>query len=71
MYHGQAKGAVLGRHTVMISKITEDPSYGHRELLPERYWRDPTIRREVKAGKNVINLELTSKSGPESNPDSE
>ena len=66
LYQGKVKGAVLGRHIVMISKISEDPRYGHHEFLPERYWREPTLRREVKAGKNVINLELTSDPSPDS-----
>jgi hypothetical protein len=66
VYRGETPGAVLGRHTVMVSKLVEDPRFGHRELLPERYWRAPTIRREVKPGQNVINLELTTDPEPDS-----
>ncbi|MBP88312.1 MAG: hypothetical protein CMJ64_16620 [Planctomycetaceae bacterium] len=54
------KGAVVGHHTVAINKVVEDPRMGHRQILSDRYWKDSTIRREVKAGKNVINLALTS-----------
>ena len=66
LYTGDTKGAVVGRHRITVSKLVSDPQFGHRETLPERYARGGTIRREVKAGKNVINLELESDPEPDS-----
>ena len=51
-------GAAIGKNTVRIStQRTNDPA---TETLPKRYNQETTLVREVKAGDNEIDFELTS-----------
>ncbi|WP_339733391.1 carboxypeptidase-like regulatory domain-containing protein [uncultured Gimesia sp.] len=65
-YLRDSKGAKIGRHKVRVSRFVEpvkgdngkieDP--GQKELVPDRYNQKTELEKDVKAGKNTINLEL-------------
>ncbi len=56
-YSADVKGAKIGNHTVRVTTRTEAP--GEKELLPAKFHKDSKIKKEVKAGPNEINIELT------------
>lgn len=58
------KGAVLGGHSVVISK----PFQPYGEELPFRYNIATTLRRRVEEGHNVFDFELTSDAPPAREP---
>lgn len=65
-YIGNVKGAKVGTHTVraQTSYETEDPKTGAprrtKELVPAKYREQSQLKKEVKAGKQTIDIELTS-----------
>lgn len=68
IYKGTQKGAKIGTHTVTLTTATEssrDESgkviKGNPEKFPKEYTVDGTVKREVKAGKNEFNFDVTSK----------
>ncbi|MFP6770458.1 MAG: hypothetical protein VB859_19945 [Planctomycetaceae bacterium] len=55
------EGAVVGRHIIRINKNDE----AGLEILPKKYHLKTQLKREVKAGSNTIDFELTSEpAGP-------
>jgi hypothetical protein len=64
VYTRDEKGAVPGKHTVSISTLQEgDPDAGGEsvpEKVPANYNTNTELTREVKAGANEFNFELTS-----------
>jgi hypothetical protein len=58
-FKGGLKGALLGTHKVIVSK-PEGEEGESTEALPARYNSESTLTREVKPGKNVFNIDLTS-----------
>jgi hypothetical protein len=53
-YKRDVDGALVGNHTVRI-RIADKP------VIPAKYNDNSELQREVKAGKNEIDFELTSK----------
>jgi hypothetical protein len=58
-YIRDVQGAVAGWHSVRIT--AGDPLTGKSEPVPARFNVKTELRKEVKAGGNEINFELTSK----------
>ena len=67
---GVGRGAVLGAHKVKIycpvedaesNKPEEDRRTKQKDRVPPKYNVQSTLTKEVKAGNNTINFELTSK----------
>ncbi len=58
-YLRDIKGAAIGTHTVMINRVPEEEG-GTFESLPAKYNSQSMLSREVKAGQNEFNFELTS-----------
>lgn len=56
-YLSDIPGAVIGKHRVAVDKRDT----GNRPLLPARYILGADLVKDVKAGSNTIDLELTSK----------
>jgi hypothetical protein len=61
VYSKNEKGAKIGLHTVRITTPTEGPEDKGKDPVPAKYNTKSTLKKEVKAGTNEINLELTSK----------
>lgn len=60
-YNEQLQGAVVGRHTVRISKYGEPGSPNDTEnQIPEKFGRDSDSTAEVVAGGNTCNFDLES-----------
>ena len=57
-YKRGVEGALVGEHTVTFRSIS--PPRGSKKV-PESYSTESTIRKEVKAGANEIDFELTTK----------
>lgn len=62
-YNETTQGALIGTHKVTVSTPQEapDPSGRFKDPIPAKYNTKSELTKEVKAGSNVINLELTSK----------
>ena len=66
VYSADAKGAVVGSHRVTITAETgatdeePDPSKEAENTIPAKYSTETTLNKEVKAGDNTIDFELTS-----------
>ncbi|EAQ77875.1 hypothetical protein [Blastopirellula marina] len=70
-FTGDADGAVLGQHKVVIESIAasgnhSDPSIernnaAQAEKIPSRYNTKSELKREVVAGRNAFDFELTSR----------
>ena len=65
-YIGNTKGAKLGNHKISITTVQEEGSNDSgggkfKETIPAKYNSKSTLTEVVKAGKNVIDFELTSK----------
>ncbi len=63
-YIGDAKGAVIGAHTVSISTPQDAPTppgTTYKDPVPAKYNTKTTLKEEVKAGDNTINFDLESK----------
>ena len=59
-YDQKLKGAVIGQHTVRITKIGEPGTPNDtKNLLPEKYNEKSPLTAEVKAGQNSLNFQLT------------
>lgn len=67
-YLRDLKGAKIGQHKVRISTFVEPvkgddgavENPGKKELVPDKYNKQTELEKEVKAGENVINIEITS-----------
>lgn len=60
-YDQKRKGAVIGKHTVRITKLGEPGSPNDtKNLLPEKYNQKSPLTAEVKEGKNSFDFKLTS-----------
>lgn len=57
-YDREVLGAILGYHTVVISKTLMDDTMGAREVLPDKYSGDSQIRVRVDPGANVFDFDL-------------
>ena len=57
----EAKGAIVGPHSVRITTQSEDPERMSPEKLPPKYHAESTLTAEVKEGKNDLPFPLTSK----------
>ena len=64
-YDKEVHGALLGYHTIVISKMVMVHGGAPEEVLPDRYSGDSQIRRLVAAGPNVFNFELQTDLPPE------
>tara|TARA_R110002095_G_scaffold159024_5_gene137861 strand:+ start:3014 stop:3442 length:429 start_codon:yes stop_codon:yes gene_type:complete len=68
-YTGDQKGALPGKHQVMITTETEGDSgeFGgqvvkpQKEILPARYHKATTLTAVIKQGNNTIDFDLKSK----------
>lgn len=65
-YTTDAKGAKIGEHHVRVSTFQQggdepDSPKGVPEKVPAKYQKSGTIKEEVTAGPNTIDIELTSK----------
>ena len=55
-------GAILGTHTVRLSKMGEPGSPNDTEnQIPAKFNANSTLTAEVKAGENTVNFDLESK----------
>lgn len=61
VYSKNEAGAKIGQHTVRVTTPKEGPEDAGKDPIPARYNTKSTLKKEVKAGSNEINLELTSK----------
>ena len=61
-YIGDVMGGAIGTNTVQVTKqLTPDPN---SQIVPARYNKNSTLVKEVIAGDNSIDLELTSARTP-------
>lgn len=67
-YKGTQKGAKVGTHSVTLTTGTSDTTddngkviKGIPEVFPPEYANGETEKREVKAGRNEINFDVTTK----------
>ena len=61
-YIGDVMGGAIGANTVQVTKqLTPDPN---SQIVPARYNKNSTLVKEVIAGDNSIDLELTSARTP-------
>lgn len=62
-YNAETKGAIVGTHTVRVTTPQDapDPMGTFKDPIPPKFNRASTLKKEVVAGENTINLELTSK----------
>lgn len=61
VYSKSEQGAKIGQHTVRVTTPTEGPEDAGKDPIPAKYNTKSTLKKEVKAGTNEVNLELTSK----------
>ena len=61
VYSKNEQGAKIGQHTVRVATPTEGPEDAGKDPIPAKYNTKSTLKKEVKAGSNEINLDLTSK----------
>lgn len=61
VYSKDANGAKIGQHTVRITTPTEGPEDVGKDPIPAQYNTKSTLKKEVKAGANQIDFDLTSK----------
>ncbi len=63
LYTADQQGAEIGEHQVRITTATDGGDYGKasKETLPAKYNVATELKKEVKAGKNVIDFELDFK----------
>lgn len=67
-YLRDLKGAKIGQHKIRVSTFVEPvkgddgkvENPGKKELVPDKYNKQTELEKEVKAGENVINLEIIS-----------
>ncbi|MEQ8851365.1 carboxypeptidase regulatory-like domain-containing protein [Gimesia sp.] len=60
-YNEDASGASLGKHRVMIIKLTDNPEDAGKQLVPTKYNDKSELTADVKADGNIINFDLKSK----------
>ncbi len=59
-YRGDAKGAKIGDHKVVIETPLEaPPEPGYKDPIPAKYNSKTTLTAIVKAGENTIDFDLT------------
>lgn len=56
IYIRDEKGAAIGKHKVVISKLENE-----KETVPDKYSGESELSGDVKAGANEINFDLNSK----------
>ncbi|WP_417383263.1 hypothetical protein [Gimesia sp.] len=56
VYIRDEKGAAIGHHKVIVSKLKNET-----EVIPEEYNSETELTADVKSGTNEINFDLTSK----------
>lgn len=56
IYIRDEKGAAIGKHKVVISKLKDE-----KETIPAKYSSETELTGDVKAGSNEVNFDLTSK----------
>lgn len=68
LFNAKRQGAMLGKHRVEIEPATVDTDENGKPLpnvkvvaIPKKYLVSGALTREVKAGKNTIDIELASK----------
>lgn len=61
VYNQNEQGAMIGQHTVRVTSPSEGPQDEGKDPIPAKYNYKSTLKKEVKAGSNEINLDLTSK----------
>lgn len=61
VYSKNESGAKIGLNTVRITTPTEGPEDKGKDPVPAKFNTKSTLKKEVKAGSNEINFELTSK----------
>ena len=54
-YGKDVNGAIVGQHTVVIMKSV---GIGLEEVIPPEFNQRSTLRREVKPGQNIIDIDL-------------
>ena len=60
-YNEDVSGASLGKHRVMIMKLTDNPEDAGKQLVPTKYNDKSELTADVKADGNTINFDLKSK----------
>lgn len=60
-YNEDVSGASLGKHKVMILKLTDNPEDAGKQLVPPQYNDQSELTAEVAAGGNTINFDLKTK----------
>lgn len=62
LYRGTHRGAGIGRNTVQVTTLPDDPSMGlAKEPIPAVYNSQSTLTAEVVAGANTFDFALESK----------
>lgn len=63
IYTKDQKGALIGQHTVRISTAVAEGDYGKsaRETIPAKFNIASELKREVKPGRNTIDIEVDYK----------
>ena len=60
-YNSDTSGASIGKHKVIISKMSDNPEDAGLQLVPTKYNDATELTADVVAGENTINFDLNSK----------
>ncbi|MCH9654416.1 MAG: hypothetical protein K0U86_05560 [Planctomycetes bacterium] len=60
-YNSDTSGASIGKHKVIISKMSDNPEEAGLQLVPTKYNDATELTADVVAGENTINFDLKSK----------
>lgn len=60
-YNSDVSGASLGKHNVIVMKLSDNPEEAGKQLVPSKYNEKTELTAEVTEGSNTINFDLKSK----------
>lgn len=60
-FNSDVSGAAVGKHKVIISKMSDNPEEAGLQLVPAKYNDKSELTADVTAGENTINFDLKSK----------
>lgn len=60
-YNSDVMGASLGKHKVIITKMSDNPAEAGLQLIPAKYNDKSDLSADITAGENTVNFDLKSK----------